>query len=186
MKDLSDAELMIRIQNRDRVAFAELVDRHKDGLVNYLHRLTGSRERAEENAQEAFLRLYQSASRYNEQGHLVAYLYRIATNLVRSEERKEARWRFFTAAWSSNGHRPPPTPQAQLLQEEVKEKVSTAWGELPSTYRAPLVLRDIEGWSYQEIAEALGCCEGTVKSRINRGRGRLRQMLEPFWSRGER
>ena len=186
MKGLSDAELMSRIRSEDRVAFAELVDRHKDALVNYLLRLTRSRERAEENAQEAFLRLYQTASRYNEQGHLVAYLYRIATNLVRSEERKQTRWRFFTAALSSNGHRPPTTPQTQLLQEEVKEKVSTALGELPATYRAPLVLRDIEGWSYQEIARALGCREGTVKSRINRGRGQLREILEPFWSRGEK
>lgn len=186
MKDQSDAELMARIGSGERVAFAKLVDRHKDALVNYLLRLTRSRERAEENAQEAFLRLYQSASRYNEQGHLVAYLYRIATNLVRSEDRRHRRWRFFTAALSSNGHRPPPTPQAQLLREEVKEKVSSALRELPATYRAPIVLRDIEGWSYQEIARALGCREGTVKSRINRGRGQLREMLEPFWSRGER
>jgi RNA polymerase sigma-70 factor (ECF subfamily) len=162
------------------------VDRHKDALVNYLLRLTRSRERAEEHAQEAFLRLYESASRYKEQGHLVAYLYRIATNLVRSEERRERRWQFLSSAFFSNGHRPLPTPQTQLLQQEVKEKVYSALQELPATYRAPLVLRDIEGWSYQDIAKILGCREGTVKSRINRGRSQLREILEPFWSRGER
>ena len=106
MKGLSDGELMTRVRNGDRIAFAGLVDRHKDALVNYLLRLTRSRERAEEHAQEAFLRLYQSASRYKEQGHLVAYLYRIATNLVRSEERRERRWQFLSSAFFSNGHRP--------------------------------------------------------------------------------
>lgn len=181
MKSLSDAELMSRVQSRDRAAFAELVNRHKDALVNYLLRMTRCRDRAEEFAQEAFLRLYQAASRYDEQGRLVPYLYRIATNLVRSEERRQRRWRFFSAAFFSNGHRPLASPQAQLLQEEVKEKVSTALRELPPNYRTPLVLRDIEGWSYQDIAKLLGCREGTVKSRINRGRSQLRELLEPFW-----
>jgi RNA polymerase sigma-70 factor (ECF subfamily) len=67
-----------------------------------------------------------------------------------------------------------------LLKEEIKQKVTAALGELPTHFRAPLVLREIEGWSYQDIADAMDCREGTVKSRINRGRSQLRDILEPY------
>jgi RNA polymerase sigma-70 factor (ECF subfamily) len=180
MEDLNDAELMVRTRAGDRAAFAQLINRYKNPLVNYLLRLTGCRDRAEEFAQEAFLRLYQASPRYNEQGRLVPYLYRIATNLVRSEERRMRRWQFLSSAFSRNGHPPEPGPQALLLQAEVKQKVTAALGALPTHYRAPLVLREIEGWSYQDIAKAMGCREGTVKSRINRGRSQLRDILEPY------
>ena len=184
MGDPSDAQLMERVRSGDRDAFAQLVERHKDPLVNYLIRLTGSRDRAEEIAQEAFLRLFQAAGRYAEQGRLIPFLYRIATNLLRSEERRRRRWRFLAAAFSSNGDRPEPGPQALLLQAEIQEKVSAALQALPTHYRAPLVLREIEGWSYEDIARAMGCREGTVKSRINRGRTQLRETLEPYVSGG--
>ena len=180
MEGLSDAELMEQMRAGDQGAFAQLINRHKNPLVNYLVRLTGCRDRAEEHAQEAFLRLYQASKRYAEQGRLLPYLYRIATNLVRSEERKARRWQFLSYAFSSNGHRPEPSPQALLLKAEVKQKVTAALRELPTHYRAPLVLREIEGWSYQDIARAIGCREGTVKSRINRGRSQLRDILEPY------
>jgi RNA polymerase sigma-70 factor (ECF subfamily) len=180
MEGLSNAELMERMRDGDRAAFTQLINRHKNPLVNYLSRLTGCRDRAEEHAQEAFLRLYQTSARYREQGRLLSYLYRIATNLVRSEERRKRRWQFLSSAFSRNGHRPEPGPQALLLKAEVKQKVTEALRELPTHYRAPLVLREIEGWSYQDIAEAMDCREGTVKSRINRGRSQLRDILEPY------
>ncbi len=186
MEAMNDAELMSRMRSGDRSAFAKLVDRHKDALVNYLLRLTRCRDRAEEFAQEAFLRLYQAAPRYKEQGRMVSYLYRIATNLVRSEERKRRRWHLISGFFfSSNGNHSVPTPQKQLLQAEVREKVTEALTALPAHYRAPLVLREIEGWSYEDIASALGCRQGTVKSRINRGRTQLRGALEPYRNGGQ-
>lgn len=186
MEGLNDAELMARVRAGDRGAFAELIDRYKDPLVGYLVRLTGCRARAEEVAQETFLRLYQTASRYREQGRLVAYLYRIATNLVRSEERKARRWQVLSSVFSSNGRGPDPSPQSQLLRDEVKGQVAKALRALPARYRAVVVLRDIEGWTYQDIAKALGCREGTVKSRINRGRTQMRELLEPYVSGGRK
>ena len=185
MNPVGDAELMTRVRSGDREAFAQLVDRHKDGLVNYLTGLTRSRDRAEELAQESFLRLYQHSARYREQGQLVPFLFRIATNLLRSEERRSRRWRLLSMKFSSNGHDPGPSPQARLLEEEVGEQVSRALAELPMKYRSPLVLREMEGWSYREIASALGCGEGTVKSRINRARTRLRHLLSPYWNGGQ-
>ena len=92
-QEASDADLMAQVRAGDREAFADLVDRHKDAVVNYLTRLTGNRDRAEDLGQETFLRLYRSAAGYVEQGYLRAYLFRIATNLVRSEERRERRQR---------------------------------------------------------------------------------------------
>ncbi|MCP5112269.1 MAG: sigma-70 family RNA polymerase sigma factor [bacterium] len=184
--ETSDAELMARTREGDQEAFTLIVDRWKDRVVNYLCRLTGDRDRAEDTAQETFLRLYRTAAGYREEGHLAAFIFRIATNLARSEERRNRRWRIFraTVPADGNGHGRPPTPQAQLLQQEVSEQLAVAIAGLPLKFRAPLMLREIEGLSYQAIAAATGCREGTVKSRINRGRQQLRQQLAPYWNGG--
>lgn len=190
MAEPSDAELMAGTRTGSREAFARLVDRHKDPLVNYLTRLTGARERAEDLAQEAFLRLFQRAAAYDEQGKLQAFLYRIATNLLRSEERRARRWRLlqpFLATPSNNGHHNGWAPAAEpVLAREVRERVAAAVIELPLQFRVPLVLAEIEGWSYADIARQVGCREGTVKSRIHRGKRRLRARLEPYWNGGSR
>jgi RNA polymerase sigma-70 factor (ECF subfamily) len=183
MAELNDAELMSRVRAGDRQAFAALVDRHKDGLVNYLTRLTGCRAKAEDAAQESFIRLYQAADRYREEGRLASYLYRIATNQVRSEVRKERRRRLLTAAWyHDNGFDPKALPTQRILASEIQTRVCQALAKLPLHYRGPLVLHEIEGWSYQAIAQLMGCREGTVKSRIHRGRQQLKRLLEPYWN----
>jgi RNA polymerase sigma-70 factor (ECF subfamily) len=187
MVEASDAELMARTREGDEEAFALIVDRFKDRVVNYLCRLTGDRDRAEDTAQETFLRLYRNAADgYREQGQLAAFIFRIATNLVRSEERRHRRWRIFraTVPAGENGNGGPPTPQARLLQQEAAKQLGAAIDELPLKFRAPLMLREVEGLSYQAIARATGCREGTVKSRINRGRRQLRERLEPYWNGG--
>lgn len=182
-RPLSDAGLMERVRGGDREAFAGLVDLHKDAVVNYLARLTGDRDRAEDLAQEAFLRLWRSAGSYVEQGYLRAFLFRIATNLVRSEERREKRFRLLLPFLGRRDHDEPAAPSGLLLQELHRE-VAGAVAALPLRYRVPLVLHEIEGWSYVDIARELGCREGTVKSRIHRGRQHLRQKLEPYWQGG--
>lgn len=180
-----DGALMTRVAAGDLAALGDLVDRHQSALVNYLCRLTKSRERAEELAQEAFVRIYESAPRYRERGAFAAYLFRIATNLLRSEERRSQRWRALVPrlGW----HRETletgatPNPQRVVLADEATEQVSLALNELPLHYRAPLVLREIEGWTYADIATSLECRVGTVKSRINRAKAQLRQRLRPYW-----
>jgi RNA polymerase sigma-70 factor, ECF subfamily len=179
----SDAGLMERTRGGDRDAFADLVDRHKDAVVNYLARLTGDRDRAEDLAQETFLRLWRSAASYVEQGFLRAFLFRIATNLVRSEERRDKRFRLLLPFLGRRDHDEPSAPSGLLLQELHRE-VAGALAALPLRYRVPLVLHEIEGWSYGDIARELECREGTVKSRIHRGRQQLRQKLEPYWQGG--
>jgi RNA polymerase sigma-70 factor (ECF subfamily) len=183
----TDGELLTQARNGRTESFAQLVDRHKDILVNYLTRLTGRTERAEDLAQEAFLRLYSAAGGYEERGQLRAYLFRIATNLLRSEERRSARWRRLRALFpSANGHSgfAAASQESRLLSAEIGSRVGSAIAQLPLRYRAPLVLREIEGLTYREIGSALDCREGTVKSRIHRGRLLLRDRLEPYWNGG--
>lgn len=175
----------------DRDAFARCVDRHKDQMVNYLTRLTGERERAEDIAQETFVRFYSNRNRYRNEGTLVAYLFRIATNLVRSEERRKKRWRLLSPMFSRGGKSPDgvhttldpgrPDPAQQTLSREVEQRVTAAIARLPLHFRAPLVLREIEGLSYREVSEVLDLHEGTVKSRLHRARELLREQLEAFW-----
>lgn len=186
MTSVDDAELLNRVQSGDRDAFAGLVNRHKDKLVNYLTVLVRDRGRAEELAQEVFLKLFVNVNRYQERGQFLPYLYRIATNLVRSEERTRRRRELLLRAFSSNGngHRPQRSPHAELLSMEIEERVGEAIAALPLRFRSPLTLREIEGWSYRDIADALNCREGTVRSRIHRGREQLRRLLEPYWNGG--
>ena len=184
MEPRTDADLMTRVREGDPSAFAGIVDRHKDALVNYLTHLCGDRDRAEEFAQESFLRLYQHAARYDERERLAPYLYRIATNLVRSDFRRLRRWRLLLPWIKPEESSPADAPHRRLFENEVQQKVREALDSLPVAYRAPLVLREIEGWTYQEIAAALGCRDGTVKSRISRGRMRLRDLLAPYWNGG--
>ncbi len=179
----SDDRLVALGLNGDRVAWGELVERHKDGLVNYLTRMTGERAAAEDLAHDAFVRLFERASAYRPQGKFRAYLYRIGVNLLRSQERRKQRWRLITARFlSANGDRPEPAASTRLLGHERDRKVADAVARLPQRFRAPIVLFNIEGWSYREIADALDCREGTVKSRIHRGRQLLRRELAPYWS----
>ena len=176
-----EAALVARARSGDREAFAELVDRHQDGVVAYLARLTGDRDRAEDLAQETFLRFYRSLGAYREEGQLKAYLFRIGANLVRSEERRKRRFHVLLPFLSRAGHDEPAGP-AGMLRDELHGLVAAAIARLPLRFRVPLVLHEIEGWQYDEIARDQGCREGTVKSRVHRGRQMLRRALEPYWN----
>ena len=166
----------------DDAEFASLVDTYKDSLINYLRHLTRSHEKAEEIAQDAFVRLYRSWE--SVRGDSVApYLFRIGTNLVVSQARRERRWRLlapmFTAAQ--------PAAEAadrRVITNEIQSKVAAALDRLPVKLRAPLVLFEIEEWPYHDIARALGCRIGTVKSRIFRARALMRRELESWWIGG--
>lgn len=183
----SDAELMAATREGDRDAFALLVERYKDPLVGYLARLTGCRQRAEDLAQDAFLALYEHSARYVEQGRLQGLLYRIATNRLRSQERRARRWRLLEPVLvSRNGHGTEPAAPQRVLAGEAQRELAAALAELPLTFRVPLVLHEIEGWPYADVARWLGCREGTVKSRIHRGRQRLRERLAPYFQGGLR
>ena len=187
MESPSDAQLMAGVRVRDRTAKGQLIDRHKDALVGYLARLTGSRDRAEDFAQETFLNLFTRADRYTEQGKLRGFLYRIATNLALTDHRRRRRQELLRRVLLQNrdNHHPVPTPQGTMLRNEAQRKLGEALAQIPLRLRTPLVLHELEGLSLPEVAAVLGWREGTVKSRIWRGRRLLRIKLSPYIGGGE-
>ena len=181
----SDSELMQRVCGGDDDAFAAIVNRYKNPLVNYLTHLVRSRERAEDVAQEAFVKLYRNAGRYREHEKIAPYLFRIATNHTISEMRREKRWRLLLPRLEAGTTKLVPSPDAGLLTDEVQRQVSAALENLPLKFRAPLALYEIEEWSYEDIARALECRLGTVKSRIARARELMRRQLSGWWIGGQ-
>jgi RNA polymerase sigma-70 factor (ECF subfamily) len=175
----------------DEDAFAELVSRYRNQITSYIYRMIGDYDGAVDLAQETFLRVYRAAGRYQTTHAFSTYIYRIATNLAISELRKRKRRRLVSLTGlvtSSDGEEvidfnPPdeqPLQDVVLVDAERRAVVKRAISTLPERYRAPLVLRDVEGKSYDEIALILSTSEGTVKSRINRARNFLRDKMRNY------
>jgi len=182
---MTDDALMQRVREGDDDAFGEIVDRYKNPLVNYLTHLVRSRDRAEEIAQDAFVRLYRNAANYKEHDRLAPYLFRIATNLTVTEVRRAKRWSLLMPRLHASTSQSTPSPDANLITDEIQKQVNAALERLPLKFRAPLVLFEIEEWSYEAIAVALDVRIGTVKSRISRARDLLRRQLAPWWKGGD-
>ncbi len=183
---ISDSELFLRARDGDPSAFCELIDRHKDNLVSYLTYMCGDFDRAEDLAQEAFIRLYERGAGYRDQGKLQAYLFRIGTNLLRSQIRQERRRsRLRQMFLAEDSLQSEPSQDRSLLSNELGEQLTAALLELPLHFRTPLILAYVEGWSHREIARMMGCRENTIKTRIYRGRQILKRKLEPY-RKGER
>lgn len=188
---VSDHALLAASEAGDEDAFAELVGRYRNQITSYIYRMTNDYEGAVDLAQETFVRVYRAASRYQTTHAFSTYIYRIATNLAISELRKRKRRRLvsMTGFFESHDGREPtefnppdnrPLQDVVLVDTERRTAVQRAISTLPEKYRAPLVLRDVEGKSYEEIAGILSTSEGTVKSRISRARGFLRDKMRNY------
>jgi RNA polymerase sigma-70 factor (ECF subfamily) len=187
----SDHALLEGTLAGDEDAFAELVARYRNQITSYIYRMTNDYDGAVDLAQETFLRVYRAAGRYQTTHAFSTYIYRIATNLAISELRKRKRRRLVSLTGllsSGDGEElrdfdapdERPLADAELVDAEQRRVVKRAILTLPDKYRAPLVLRDVEGKSYDEIARILATSEGTVKSRINRARNFLRDKMRHY------
>lgn len=188
--ELSDHALIDATKNGDEAAFAEIVGRYRSPLTNYLYRMLNDYEEAVDLAQETFVRVYFAIDRYHTDYAFSTYIYRIASNLAISEIRKRKRRRllsltgFFKYEDEEADFHPPdekPLPDADLVSSEERNVIARAIATLPDKYRAPIILRDIEGRTYEEIAEILELGLGTTKSRISRARGLLREKLKNYF-----
>jgi RNA polymerase sigma-70 factor (ECF subfamily) len=189
---MSDHRLLEATREGDEAAFAELVRRYRNQITNYVYRMTNDYDLAVDLAQETFLRVYAAADRYQSSFAFSTYIYRIATNLAISELRRRKRRRlvslstFFQPRESGEESceldvtDTVPLQDVTMVEDERRGAVTRAIATLPEKYRAPLVLRDVEGRSYEEIARILEMSEGTVKSRINRARAFLRDKLQAY------
>ncbi|HQY66575.1 MAG TPA: sigma-70 family RNA polymerase sigma factor [Pyrinomonadaceae bacterium] len=188
---LSDHQLIEATKNGDENAFAEIVARYRNPLTNYLYRFLNDYEEAVDLAQETFVRVYFAIDRYHTQYAFSTYVYRIATNLAISEIRRRKRRRLLslTGLFQSDEdsdveYQPADTAalqDSQLVDDERDRTIAKAIAALPEKYRVPIILRDIQGKSYDEVAEIMGLGLGTTKSRISRGRGLLKEKLEHYF-----
>jgi len=166
-----------------------LMNRYSRRIVNYIYRIIGDRDRAEDLLQDTFVRVYRNINRFDQTRKFSTWLYTIATNLAKNELRNTGRspllyfqnfffrkddHEMFEAADQSG------RPDDNLYRKQLNVLVSKAIEKLPPRHKLVFTLRESEGKSYEEIAEILGCNIGTVKSRLNRARARFAQIIEPY------
>jgi RNA polymerase sigma-70 factor (ECF subfamily) len=187
----TDNELVVRCLQQDEYAWQLLVERHSHRVLNIAFQFTGRREEAEDLAQEIFLRVYRSLRRFDLSTSFLPWLVRVSRNLCIDEYRSRAREKASLLGEEPDPERTPdhrPGPLRDLEEKELEETVRRGLEKLSGELRTALILRDLQGLSYAEIAEALELPEGTVKSRIHRGRLELAQILsrEPAQGGGPR
>jgi RNA polymerase sigma-70 factor (ECF subfamily) len=156
----------------------DVVEQHSARVYRLAYRLTGDRHDAEDLTQEVFVRVFRSLSSYTP-GTFEGWLHRITTNLFLDQARRKAKIRFDAFAEGAETRIPSRavTPDFAVLEGIFDDDVENALAALPPDFRAAVVLCDIEGLSYEEIADVLGLKLGTVRSRIHRGRAMLRKAL---------
>lgn len=185
----ADTVLVLRCQEEDYDAFDEIVARYKDGVFNYIRRMIANHDDVEDLTQEVFVRAFASIKTFRRESNLRTWLYRIATNLCVDRYRRggiekqlispldqdeDGEWRFPEIPDGTYD------PQRVYARTELQSEIQKALLELPEKLRAAVLLYDLEGMSYEEVAQTLGCPVGTVKSRLFNARVQLRVILRSY------
>ncbi len=186
-----DLELVDRWRDGDGEAFEQLVKRHERRVYSLLMRMLGSREEAEDAAQDTFLNLHRHGHRFRREARFSTFVYRVAVNAALNRRRSLGRRRSHMEALALQQAvgeampQGPVGPEAATAGNEIRLRVQQEILALPKNLRAPVILYDLEGLAYSEIAQVLEVAEGTVKSRIHRARRALRERLADLVKRGE-
>jgi len=179
----SEAEIIDACKQGDREAFHSLFETHKDRVYSIAFHYSGNEATARDVTQQVFLKLFTTINQFREDSQFTTWLYRIVANACTDEHRKRRR---FVTLDSEVGIMDIKTRGSQverIYRREIAESVRGAIGELTPKLRMPILLKYVEGMSYDEIADALGLSMGTVSSRLNRGHKMLARKLEHL--RGE-
>jgi RNA polymerase sigma-70 factor (ECF subfamily) len=190
LESLDDAGLVAAHLSGHPIAFSELYDRYRDKLVHFIARKTGDRDRAEDLVQEAFIRVTRHLHRFDQSKKFSTWVYTICSNLAKNELRNRSRsplvlFQRLTTHWEpehqplqfeDSSMRPDDLFRKRHLQQIVEETVE----QLPEHHRLVFKLRELEGKSYEEIAEITGVNLGTVKSRLHRARTSFAERIEPL------
>jgi len=189
---VTDEQLIAKFQQGDLQAFDILVRRYKDQLLNFVFRFVGNRNDAEDIVQETFLRVYKNKHYYREIAKFSTWVYTIAGNLAKTELRRRKRRKLFSISNFVNEERDYDIPDQERNPEQQVDSVmkdgiiQKAIEKLPPKFKEVILLRDVQGFSYEEISQILSIPLGTVKSRVNRGRLKLQEDLEfLFEKKGE-
>lgn len=183
---MTEQELVSRAKQGDQDAFSQLVEANQNKIYTLALRMTGSPEDGADLTQEAFLRAWRSLPSFQGESNFSTWLYRLTSNLCIDFLRREKRRRAVTAAVPLDGEEDSPpaqvpdrrfTPESELERKELRAAVDRGLSKLSDDHRQVLVLRELDGLSYAEIALRLELEEGTVKSRIARARMALRNIL---------
>jgi RNA polymerase sigma-70 factor, ECF subfamily len=190
-----DAVLMLRVKRGDRAAFAELVDKYKQPVMNFIFRSLRDEAEAEDLAQNVFLQVYKSRSRYKRTAKFSTWLFTIARNLCLNELRRRSRHPAESLEETHMEHEDQPLRQFEdkshvaapdkLLHGELAQKIEEALGELPENQRSAILLCRQEDLSYEQIAKILRCSLSATKSLIHRGRETLKEKLKPYLQSGD-
>lgn len=190
IRELSDSLVVASQLAGNELAFGELVERYQKRLLNFIYRIIGDRERAEDLVQEVFIRVHRHLHRFDQSKKFSTWIYTIGSNLAKNELRNRSRnplvlFQAIKKTWEDDDrplefedsrHRPDDLFRKRHLRELVEWSVN----QLPHHHRAVFVLRELEGKTYEEIAEITNCNLGTVKSRLNRARNRFAQVVQPL------
>jgi RNA polymerase sigma-70 factor, ECF subfamily len=183
-----DQQLVERVQRGDKAAFDLLVSKYQRKIFRLLSRLIRDQAEVEDVAQEAFIKAYRALPNFRGDSAFYTWLYRIAINTAKNHLVSRGRRAPTTTeadieeaeTFDDGDHlRDLNTPESMLLTKQVGEAVNRAIDQLPEDLRTAIVLREIEGLSYEEIAESMNCPIGTVRSRIFRAREAIAQELKP-------
>jgi len=189
-----DAALMLLVKQGDNTAFALLVDKYKQPIMNLAYRMIRDMTEAEDLAQNVFVQVHKSAARYEVSSKFSTWLFTIARNLCLNEIRRRSRHpaESIDAPYYEQEDQPrqqfedkkTSSPPDSLLHGELEQKVEEALASLPVNQRTAIFLCRQNELSYEEIAEMLGCSLSATKSLIHRGRETLKQKLKPYLRTG--
>jgi RNA polymerase sigma-70 factor (ECF subfamily) len=189
LRVLEDTALVNAYLEGETRSFDVLVERYQTRLLNFVYRIVGDRERAEDLVQEVFVRVYRHLGRFDRSKKFSTWIYTIASNLAKNELRNRSRnplvlFTSMTKGWEDEERPlefedPTSRPDDLFRKRHVREMVESSVAQLPTHHREVFVLREIEGRSYEEIAEITHCNLGTVKSRLNRARNSFAEIIEP-------
>jgi RNA polymerase sigma-70 factor (ECF subfamily) len=188
LRELSDEELILEFQkNNTEAAFSILVQRYKNPLTNFVFRFLGDYEACADVVQETMIKVYRYKDSYSSVAKFSTWVYTIAGNLARTEYRRQRRRNIFSINDYGEEHKTYDLPDESYRPDVITDSgikdeiIQKALLKVKETYREAVILRDIQGMSYEEISEILGVNEGTVKSRINRGRAQLQELLKGIY-----
>ena len=188
-----DEDLVLRVQQGDKSAFDLLVIKYQHKIIQLVNRYVKDHSEAQDVAQEAFIKAYRALGNFRGDSAFYTWLYRIAINTAKnylvSRSRRSSDYEVDVQDAEAIENAPQlqgmDTPERLLLNEEIIDTIQTAIDKLPEEMRTAIILREFDGMSYEEIAEAMDCPVGTVRSRLFRAREAIDNKLNPLLEHGD-